>query len=72
VNTPETTARTLAVGGEPAALPAINPYGLRILLGLNALAKPIYHGTVTASEKARRRKAGKAARVARRVTRSRA
>lgn len=72
MNTPVTTSRTLAVGGEPVALPAINPYGLRILLGLNALAKPIYHGTVAPAEKARRRKAGKAARVARRVTRSRA
>ena len=50
-----------------------NPYARRILAALNVKALyqggHIYAGTVPAAEKARRRKANKAARVARRVAR---
>lgn len=49
---------------------APNPYQFRILLGLNRLAKHIYGGTVSDAEKARRRKANKAARISRRKNRS--
>lgn len=42
-------------------------YQMRVLFALQH--KPMYLGTVSAAEKARRRKAGKAARVARKANR---
>ncbi|AYN57777.1 hypothetical protein PBI_DRMANHATTAN_58 [Arthrobacter phage DrManhattan] len=42
----------------------------RILAGLNYTGKHIYAGTVTAEEKAKRRAKGKAAKAARKASRS--
>ena len=60
---------TAAASAAPL-LPEVNPYQFRILLGLNRTGKHIYAGTVSASEKARRRAANKVARVSRRQNRS--
>lgn len=46
-----------------------NPYQRTILFGLVRTAKHVYAGTVPAAEKARRRAASKAARIARRANR---
>lgn len=43
--------------------------GLRILIGLQVMGKHIYAGTVPAHVKAKRRKAGKAAKLARKANR---
>lgn len=48
----------------------INRFQRRILAGLNMTGKHIYGGTVPASEKAARRKKGKAAKAARKIARS--
>lgn len=48
----------------------LNLFQRRILAGLNMTGKHIYGGTVPASEKAKRRKAGKAAKAARKIARS--
>jgi hypothetical protein len=47
-----------------------NPFQKTILFGLNYLGKHVYGGTVSGAVKAKRRAAGKAARVARRAGRS--
>jgi hypothetical protein len=44
-------------------------YARAILAGLNRTGRHVYGGTVPAAEVARRRKANRAARAARRVTR---
>jgi hypothetical protein len=46
-----------------------NTFQRRILFGLSLTGKHVYGGTVDPAEKARRRKAGKAARAARRQLR---
>jgi hypothetical protein len=46
-----------------------DPYQRRILIGLNTTGRHIYAGTVSEEEIARRRAAGKRARIARRITR---
>jgi hypothetical protein len=46
-----------------------NPYQRTILFALPATGRHIYAGTVSPEEVARRRAAGKRARIARRVTR---
>jgi len=50
-------------------LAGVNPFQFAILRGLNRLGKHVYGGTVTAEEKARRRKANKTARLSRRKNR---
>lgn len=50
--------------------PTPNPFGLRILMGLNAHGKHVYAGTVDPATIARRRAKSKAARVARRAGRA--
>ncbi len=47
-----------------------NPFQRAVLFGLARTGRHVYAGTVPAAEKARRRAASKAARVARRANRS--
>ncbi|CCQ44685.1 hypothetical protein ARTSIC4J27_614 [Pseudarthrobacter siccitolerans] len=46
-----------------------NTFQTKILFGLNLLGKHVYGGTVSAATKAKRRKAGKAAKLARKAAR---
>ncbi|WGH21410.1 hypothetical protein SEA_EMOTION_61 [Arthrobacter phage Emotion] len=54
---------------QEARMTAPNPFQFAILVGLNRTGKHVYAGTVPASVKARRRKAGKAAKAARKAAR---
>jgi len=55
-------------GTDTATTP--NPFQRAVLFGLQRTGRHVYAGTVPATEKARRRAANKAARVARRQNRS--
>ena len=58
---PRSTASTVADAGEPRGLPILSAFA--------RLGKPMYEGTVPAHVKARRRRQGKAAKRARRLSR---